>query len=331
LSPLDHSKLSRSTKSMEKTDSNFSASSQAVPSQSNLNNSNSPLTSAHLLQLQKTVGNQAVMQLMKSRMQSPVQLQEEPMKKKENTTGMPDQLKNGVESLSGMDMSDVRVNYNSDKPKHLNALAYAQGSDIHVGPGQEKHLPHEAWHVVQQKLDRVKPTIQTKGFAINDNDSLESEADVMGAKAMQMKTADPAKRSENHGANANANAPVTQLQDDYYPSGDKEPHIHMHPGGITYTGVGHSHKTLQSGDQIRENAITEVYQELQDLGTARALDIIEWIKDRFGIDPPVQVAEEEHDDENLSREWLDSEMEDHNPEGEPPVGFSYGAYNSKLK
>lgn len=35
---------------------------------------------------------------------------------------------------------------------------YSQGTDIHIGPGQEKHLPHEAWHVVQQKQGRVKPT-----------------------------------------------------------------------------------------------------------------------------------------------------------------------------
>ena len=28
--------------------------------------------------------------------------------------------------------------------------------DIHLGPGQEKHLPHEAWHVVQQKQGQSK-------------------------------------------------------------------------------------------------------------------------------------------------------------------------------
>lgn len=101
----------------------------------------------------------------------------------ENKTGMPDSLKSGVESMSGMAMDHVRVHYNSDKPAQLNALAYAQGSDIHMGPGQEQHLPHEAWHVVQQMQGRVQPTIQEKGVGINDDVSLESEADVMGAKA----------------------------------------------------------------------------------------------------------------------------------------------------
>lgn len=102
-----------------------------------------------------------------------------------NETGMPGQLKSGIESLSGMDMSDVRVHRNSDKPAQLNALAYAQGNEIHIGPGQEQHLPHEAWHVVQQRQGRVKPTLQMKGQSINDDIGLEKEADLMGAKALQ--------------------------------------------------------------------------------------------------------------------------------------------------
>ena len=101
---------------------------------------------------------------------------------------MPDSLKSGVENLSGISMDDVQVHYNSDKPSQLQAHAYAQGTDIHIAPGQEKHLPHEAWHVVQQKQGRVQPTMQMMGKVnINDDAGLENEADVMGAKAMQMK------------------------------------------------------------------------------------------------------------------------------------------------
>ncbi|MDP2715136.1 DUF4157 domain-containing protein [Rheinheimera sp.] len=101
-----------------------------------------------------------------------------------NNTGMPDQLKSGIESLSGYAMDDVKVHYNSAKPAQMQAHAYAQGSDIHIAPGQEQHLPHEAWHVVQQKQGRVKATTQLKGEAINDDPGLEHEADVMGAKAL---------------------------------------------------------------------------------------------------------------------------------------------------
>jgi hypothetical protein len=102
-----------------------------------------------------------------------------------NNTGLPDQLKSGIESLSGMSMDHVKVNYNSAKPAQLNAHAFAQGSEIHVAPGQERHLPHEAWHVVQQAQGRVKPTMQMKtGVPVNDDAALESEADSMGAKAV---------------------------------------------------------------------------------------------------------------------------------------------------
>ena len=107
---------------------------------------------------------------------------------KKNNSGLPENLKSGVENLSGLSMDDVKVHYNSDKPAQLNAHAYAQGTDIHLASGQEKHLPHEAWHVVQQKQGRVQPTMMMKAkVPINDDQRLEKEADVMGARALQMK------------------------------------------------------------------------------------------------------------------------------------------------
>ncbi|HLP56077.1 MAG TPA: DUF4157 domain-containing protein [Fluviicola sp.] len=128
-----------------------------------------------------------------------------------NTTGMPDNLKSGIESLSGYSMSDVKVHYNSDKPAQLNAYAYAQGTDIHLASGQEKHLPHEAWHVVQQKQGRVKPTMQLKGkIAINDDAGLEHEADMMGAKAMQMKPIEQGILTEAQ-TGQSANIPVQRV------------------------------------------------------------------------------------------------------------------------
>ena len=131
---------------------------------------NSSPNSKRLLQMQKMANDYTAPSL--------------PVQKKDNTTGLPDGLKSGVENLSGYTMDDVKVHYNSDKPSQLQAYAYAQGTDIHLASGQEKHLPHEAWHVVQQKQGRVKPTLQMKGVAnVNDDPSLEKEADVMGSKA----------------------------------------------------------------------------------------------------------------------------------------------------
>lgn len=172
----------------------------------------SSLTKGGILQLQQTIGNQAVVQLFKSlgamkdesrvtNEEESASLEGQPFKhstkqiememessaaiqKKENRTGLPDKLKTGIENLSGMSLDDVRVHYNSSKPSGLQAFAYTQGTDIHLGPGQEKHLPHEAWHVAQQKQGRVKPTLQAKGMPINSDERLEKEADVMGAKAV---------------------------------------------------------------------------------------------------------------------------------------------------
>lgn len=111
------------------------------------------------------------------------------IQKQKNKTGLPDNLKLGMENLSGISLDDVQVHRNSDKPAQLQAHAYAQGTDIHLGPGQDKHLPHELGHVVQQKQGRVRPTLQMKGKVnVNDDALLEKEADAMGEKALQLKS-----------------------------------------------------------------------------------------------------------------------------------------------
>jgi hypothetical protein len=99
-------------------------------------------------------------------------------------TGLPAPLKASVERLSGMSLDGVRVHYNSSRPAQLQALAYTQGADIHVGPGQERHLAHEAWHVVQQAQGRTGPAQRSiDGMPVNDDARLEREADQMGARA----------------------------------------------------------------------------------------------------------------------------------------------------
>ncbi len=100
--------------------------------------------------------------------------------KEPNLTGLPDDMKSNFESNSGFDLSDVRVNYNSDKPAQLQALAYAQGSEIHIAPGQEQHLGHELWHVVQQKQGRVTPTHKLEFGFLNADPNLEGEAERLG-------------------------------------------------------------------------------------------------------------------------------------------------------
>jgi len=98
---------------------------------------------------------------------------------------LPGNLRKGLENLTSLPLDGVQVHYNSARPARLRALAYTEGEDIHLGPNQEKHLPHEAWHTVQQMQGRVRPTLRMTGLAINDDPALEREAEVMGAKALR--------------------------------------------------------------------------------------------------------------------------------------------------
>ena len=110
----------------------------------------------------------------------------------ERQSMLPGNLKSGIENLSGYSMDDVRVHYNSDKPASLNAHALAQGTDIHLASGQEKHLPHEAWHIAQQKQGRVKPTATLNGHTkLNEDKGLEQEATDMGLKALRNQKGSP--------------------------------------------------------------------------------------------------------------------------------------------
>jgi len=138
------------------------------------------------LQRQEDLEDDALLQGTLAASETPAQFRGD-SGQQENRTGMPDNLKAGIETLSGLSMDDVNVHYNSSKPAQVQALAYTQGTDIHVGPGQAQHLPHEAWHVVQQKQGRVQSTLQLKSEQVNDDPGLEREAEVMGKQALQMR------------------------------------------------------------------------------------------------------------------------------------------------
>jgi hypothetical protein len=115
-----------------------------------------------------------------------------------NLTGIPDVMKTRFENLSSLSFDDVRVHYNSDKPAQLQALAYTQGNQVYVAPGQEKHLGHELGHVVQQKQGRVRPTETINGVQVNTNRTLEEEAETIGGGIVQ-KCAAPAGFAESRG------------------------------------------------------------------------------------------------------------------------------------
>ncbi len=161
----------------------------------------------------------------------------------ENISSLPGALKAGIETLSGFAMDDVVVHRASIKPAQVNAYAYAQGSHIHLGPGQEKQLPHEAWHVVQQKQGRVKPTKQLKGkVSVNDDKGLEKEADLMGGRAQKF--------------NLQHAKPGGHLQKQMQGAPETSNPIQRVKKNVYVTGVSHLVKlkngTLQGGEEDRE-------------------------------------------------------------------------------
>ena len=116
--------------------------------------------------------------------------------KKINATHyLPNKIKSAFEYLSGYSLEDIRVHYDSDKPRKIGAHAYAQGHDIYLAPGKEEHLAHEAWHIVQQKQGRVKATTDINGILVNNDAALEQEADAMAAKIASFSLGNLAKKT----------------------------------------------------------------------------------------------------------------------------------------
>ena len=218
-----------------------------------------------------------------------------PIQRQENNAGLPDDLKSGIENMSGYSMDDVKVHRNSSKPKQLGALAYAQGTDIHLASGQEKHLPHEAWHVVQQKQGRVKPTMQMKGKVnVNDDAGLEREADMMGAKALSSSTVAIQKKTEVK-SNISFNKDIHQkksIGDSGTSNGDN----------VVQMGGGQSKPTQETDNESMKKVIKEQMHELTDQKRAKELTLsvakpgaketVQWNKDVAEIDRKMKNLQE---------------------------------------
>lgn len=103
---------------------------------------------------------------------------------------LPDDVRREMEAAFGVDFSSVRIHEGAHAGA-IGALAYTRGTDIHFAPGQyqprsrrgQELLGHELAHVVQQSQGRVGTTAHASGMDINDDASLEREADEMGARA----------------------------------------------------------------------------------------------------------------------------------------------------
>lgn len=158
--------------------------------------------------------------------------------------GLPAPLRLGLEQLSGLDLSGVQVRRQSAEPARLGALAFTRGDHIHLSPGQEHHLPHEAWHVVQQRQGRVQARGQVAGLPLNDDPALEREAEQMGAQALQLARAPGA-------AGAGKALPAPQQG-----RGGPLQRLAAPGGGVVQRAVGFEFET---GDRIQQRKLGGLY------------------------------------------------------------------------
>lgn len=100
-------------------------------------------------------------------------------------------LRRQMERAFDADFSGVRLIRRSSAAVTLGAEAVTRNERVHLAPGRfspgnfagRALIGHELAHVVQQRQGRVKATAQAKGVGINQNRTLEAEADAAGDRA----------------------------------------------------------------------------------------------------------------------------------------------------
>ena len=128
---------------------------------------------------------------------------------------LPEKLQTNIEAMSGHSLAGVRVFRGSGEPAQLHAHAFTRGTDIHLAPGQDRHLAHEAWHVVQQLDGRVQADSTVGEVGVNTSPALESEADRMGQQALSgavEAVPEVARPAEDPGTVQRKHAPEAQLE-----------------------------------------------------------------------------------------------------------------------
>lgn len=115
--------------------------------------------------------------------------------KQESSSKMPEEVQAKMENSFGQDFSDVNIHDNSAKAEDMGAKAFAQGKDVHFAPGEfqpntkqgQELIGHELTHVVQQKEGKVQGGDVNGKDMVNQDPSLEKEADDAGKLASEGK------------------------------------------------------------------------------------------------------------------------------------------------
>ena len=123
----------------------------------------------------------------------PFNLSSRTIQRKRNKN-LPKALQFNLENSLGQDFSNVTIQKNSQAATEINAQAFAHGNSVHFAPGQfnsnseegKNLIGHEFTHIAQQRSGIVSPRkVLGKGLSINDDISLENEADIFGKKAVK--------------------------------------------------------------------------------------------------------------------------------------------------
>lgn len=130
-----------------------------------------------------------------------------------NRTGLPEAAKSGIELLSGISMDDVRVHYNSERAADLASRPRAEcRHPCRTRPGAAR-LPRSLARCSAGSGAYHAHEADKRGAPVNEDESLEHDADVMGARAI--------------GSGAHSAAPAEEQK----PVGT--------PGPVTRTGSEH--------------------------------------------------------------------------------------------
>lgn len=103
---------------------------------------------------------------------------------------LPGQLRGKMERAFNTGLSGVRVREDASADD-LDSLAYTRGADITMAPGHyqphsgsgQRLIAHEIVHLIQQRADRVPSPRAEGGLPVNQDHSLEREADRLGRRA----------------------------------------------------------------------------------------------------------------------------------------------------
>lgn len=145
--------------------------------------------------LQRALGNQAMLRLFpaasRSRPHSDDRGHASSSSETPSNPHLPSAVETKMASLFRTNFADVTIHPRSTYASGMGALALTRGNEIHFAPGKfrpssrqgQELLGHELAHVVQQRQGRVSPTALLNRHAINDDSTLEAEAERAGKAA----------------------------------------------------------------------------------------------------------------------------------------------------